>query len=87
MRQFTHIYCSRYMALPDMEAMEAVAQMEQKILELKKVRVCQECGAEAADTADFCSVCGARLVIVAEDAFYEEADTKEQKKEDDIQIP
>ncbi len=69
------------------EAMEAVAQMEQKILELKKVRVCQECGAEAADTADFCSVCGARLVIVAEDAFYEEADTKEQKKEDDIQIP
>ena len=46
------------------EALEAIAQMELKILELKKARVCQECGAQASDTAEYCSVCGAKLVVV-----------------------
>ncbi len=73
------------------EALEAIAQMELKILELKKARVCQECGAQASDTAEYCSVCGAKLVVVVKedvpeaDAAAEEP--KEEIKDDDLQMP
>ena len=56
------------------EAKEAIAEMERQILELKKVKVCPDCGAEASDTAGYCSVCGAKLSVVVEEAPYEEAD-------------
>lgn len=73
------------------EALEAIAQMELKILELKKARVCQECGAQASDTAEYCSVCGAKLVVVVkEDVPEADAATEEPKeeiKDDDLQIP
>ncbi len=73
------------------EALEAIAQMELKILELKKARVCQECGAQASDTAEYCSVCGAKLVVVVKEDV-PEADVaaeepKEEIKDDDLQIP
>ena len=73
------------------EALEAIAQMELKILELKKARVCQECGAQASDTAGYCSVCGAKLVVVVKEDV-PEADVaaeepKEEIKDDDLQIP
>ena len=68
------------------EALEAIAQME-----LKKARVCQECGAQASDTAEYCSVCGAKLVVVVkEDVPEADAATEEPKeeiKDDDLQIP
>ena len=73
------------------EALEAIAQMELKILELKKARVCQECGAQASVTAEYCSVCGAKLVVVVKedvpeaDAAAEEP--KEEIKDDDLQMP
>ena len=70
------------------EALEAIAQMELKILELKKARVCQECGAQASDTAEYCSVCGAKLVVVVKEDV-PEADVaaeepKEEIKDDDL---
>ncbi len=73
------------------EALEAIAQMELKILELKKARVCQECGAQASDTAEYCSVCGAKLVVVVKEDV-PEADVaaeepKEEIKDDDLQMP
>ena len=49
------------------EALEAIAQMELKILELKKARVCQECGAQASDTAAYCRVCGSKIVVVVKE--------------------
>ena len=72
------------------EALEAIAQMELKILELKKARVCQECGAQASDTAEYCSVCGAKLVVVVKEDV-PEADVaaeepKEEIKDDDLQM-
>ncbi|MBO5373050.1 MAG: zinc ribbon domain-containing protein [Lachnospiraceae bacterium] len=54
------------------EAMEDISKMELLILEIKKARRCPECGAEAAETAEFCSVCGKKLSIVVEDYPYEE---------------
>lgn len=54
------------------EAKEAIAKMELQILELKKARKCPKCGAEASDTAEFCSVCGAKLSVVVNEAPYEE---------------
>ena len=73
------------------EALEAIAQMELKILELKKARVCQECGAQASDTAEYCSVCGAKLVVaVKEDVPEADAaaeEPKEEIKDDDLQMP
>ncbi len=73
------------------ESLEAIAQMELKILELKKARVCQECGAQASDTAEYCSVCGAKLVVVVKEDV-PEADVaaeepKEEIKDDDLQMP
>ena len=73
------------------EALEAIAQVELKILELKKARVCQECGAQASDTAEYCSVCGAKLVVVVKEDV-PEADVaaeepKEEIKDDDLQMP
>lgn len=73
------------------EALEAIAQMELKNLELKKARVCQECGAQASDTAEYCSVCGAKLVVVVKEDV-PEADVaaeepKEEIKDDDLQMP
>lgn len=46
------------------EALEEIEKMKLQILELKKARVCPECGAQAADTAEYCSVCGAKLTVV-----------------------
>ena len=73
------------------EALEAIAQMELKILELKKARVCQECGAQASDTAEYCSVCGAKLVVVVKEdgpeADVAAEEPKEEIKDDDLQIP
>ncbi len=54
------------------EALEAIEEMQQQILVLKGARKCPDCGAQAADTAEYCSVCGAKLSIVVEDLPYEE---------------
>lgn len=57
------------------EALEEIERMKVQILELKGARKCPDCGAEAADTADYCSVCGAKLtVVVEEDAGEKTAD-------------
>lgn len=53
------------------EALEEIAKMKLQILELKKARKCPECGAEMADAAEYCSVCGAKLSVV-EDVEYEQ---------------
>ena len=74
------------------EAMEAIAQMEQQILELKGAKKCPGCGAEASDSAEYCCVCGAKLTLEAEcvpedekdagmDFQFEEADVKEPDTE------
>lgn len=63
------------------EALEDIAQMERQILELKGARKCPGCGAEAADTAEYCSVCGTKLSVVVEDEPEEEKD-----KELDLEI-
>ncbi len=70
------------------EAMADIDKMELLILELKKARKCPGCGAEAAETAEYCSVCGMKLSVcegtpqedspevsveVVEDAPYKEA--------------
>lgn len=64
------------------ESLEAIAQMELKILELKKARVCQECGAQASDTAEYCSVCGAKLVVVVKEDVPEADVAAEEPKEE-----
>ena len=58
------------------EALEDIAQMEQQILELKGAKRCPDCGAEAADTAEYCSVCGAKLSVEAEEESQEEKDAE-----------
>ncbi len=49
------------------EALEEIERMKVQILELKGARKCPDCGAEAADTAEYCSVCGAKLTVVVEE--------------------
>ena len=49
------------------EALEDIAQMERQILELKGAKKCPDCGAEMAETAEYCSVCGAKLCAAAEE--------------------
>lgn len=49
------------------EALSEIAQMEIRILELKKARRCPKCGAEVSDTAEFCSSCGEQLGIFEEE--------------------
>ena len=57
------------------EALEEIERMRLQILELKGTRKCPDCGAEAADTAEYCSVCGAKLtVVVKEDDCEKTAD-------------
>lgn len=59
------------------EALEDIARMELQILELKGARKCPECGSEAAETAEYCSVCGAKLSVVVEE---------EPEKADDLEL-
>lgn len=54
------------------EALEEIEKMQLQILELKKARKCPECGAEASDKAEYCSVCGAKLSVVVEESPYED---------------
>ena len=55
------------------EALDEITKMQLRILELKKARKCPECGAEASDQAQYCSVCGAKLsVVVDEESPYED---------------
>lgn len=49
------------------EALEEIERMRLQILELKGARKCPGCGAEAADTAEYCSVCGAKLTVVVDE--------------------
>lgn len=49
------------------EASEEIEKMKLQILELKGARKCPDCGAETSDTAEYCSVCGAKLTVVVED--------------------
>ncbi len=56
------------------EALEAIAQMELQILELKGAKKCPGCGAETAETAEYCSACGTKLSVVAEEGTEEEKD-------------
>lgn len=49
------------------EALDDIAEMELRILELKKARRCPKCGAEVSDSAEFCSSCGEQLGIFEED--------------------
>ena len=58
------------------EALEEIEKMELQILELKKARKCPNCGAEAPDKAEFCSVCGAKLSVVVDESPYEEETTE-----------
>lgn len=58
------------------EALEEIEKMELLILELKKARKCPNCGSEAPDKAEFCSVCGAKLSIVVDESPYEEETTE-----------
>ena len=67
------------------EALEEIAQMKLQILELKNARKCPDCGAEAPDTADYCSVCGAKLTIVVEDIADEVPKEEEVKKDDTLE--
>ncbi len=67
------------------EALAEIAKMELQILELKKARKCPSCGAEAPDTAEFCSVCGAKLSVVVEDSPYEEAEEEVREETDSNQ--
>ena len=54
------------------EAMDAISKMELQILELKGAKKCPQCQAQAPDTAEFCSACGAKLSVVVEDFSCEE---------------
>lgn len=63
------------------EAQNEIEQMKLQILELKKAKKCPDCGAEAPDTAGYCSVCGAKLTVVEEEPREAE---EEYKKDDDI---
>ena len=63
------------------EALEAIEEMEQQILALKKARVCPECGAEVSDEAGYCSTCGAKLSVVEEEAPCEAAEEAEEVAE------
>lgn len=60
------------------EAKDAIADMELQILELKKARKCPKCGAEVAETAEFCSGCGAKLGVVVNETPYQEAAKTEE---------
>lgn len=40
------------------EALDAIKGFEDKILQLKHIRICPECGAEVEDIVAFCSKCG-----------------------------
>ena len=64
------------------EALEAIAQMELQILELKKARRCPNCGMEASETAEFCSNCGAKLGVVVGESKAEDVTENDQPKED-----
>lgn len=91
--QYMHIGKSYYHAhkgedVPEKEmfervekALDEIAQMELRILELKNTKKCPNCGAEAADTAEYCSVCGTKLGLVADDEESETEDAGEQKAE------
>lgn len=65
------------------EAFDAIAKMEHQILELKGARKCPDCGAMASDTAEYCSVCGAKLVVVVDEEQGEEAKDVEEPAQAD----
>lgn len=66
------------------EALDEIKNMELQILELKKIRRCPECGAEASDTAVYCSRCGEKLSPVTHEKedpmsdIFEEEDASEE---------
>lgn len=62
------------------EAMNEIEQMKLQILEIRKAKKCPDCGAEAPDTAGYCSVCGAKLSIVED---MPDTETEEESKKDD----
>lgn len=64
------------------EALEDIAQMEHQILELKGAKKCPGCGAETAETAEYCSVCGTKISTVVE----EEPTEEEPVEEKDVEI-
>lgn len=66
------------------EALDEIARMELQILELKKARKCPKCGAEASDTAEFCSVCGTKLGVVVADAEAKDAKEPTEEKEEPV---
>lgn len=49
------------------EIRDEIAKMELEILEIKKAKRCPNCGAEAKDDAEYCSVCGAKLSIIVDE--------------------
>lgn len=69
------------------EALEAITKMEIQILELKGARRCQECGAQAADVAVYCSICGAKLAIVREEDEAEDAEEPQDMAEPETAAP
>lgn len=68
------------------EALEDIAHMQRQILELKGARKCPECGAESAETAEYCSVCGAKLSIIVEDAAFEESEQPTAPNEPNVSL-
>lgn len=69
------------------EALEEIAQMEMQILDLKGAKKCPGCGAQTADTAEYCSVCGMKLSSEekAQDV-YEAQEENESKADEKIEI-
>lgn len=65
------------------EALEEIERMRLQILELKGARKCPDCGAEAADTADYCSVCGAKLTVVVEEDGSEKTEDIDLKADEE----
>lgn len=61
------------------DALDAIAKMELQILELTGSKKCPDCGAKAAEDAEYCSVCGAKLSVVVDESPFEEDDMTESE--------
>lgn len=57
---------------------ETIKTLKQKILEIKNMRICEQCGAELERTTPFCSKCGAKQEPI-KPPEQEEENVEEQK--------
>ena len=68
------------------EALEDIAQMEHQILELTGAKKCPGCGAETAETAEYCSICGTKISAVVEEEPTEEESVEEKDVEIEFEV-